>query len=553
MTNKEIAGRFTLLSKLMELHDDNQFKAKSYAVAAFRIKQLPENLDGMSTEDVHHIAGIGDAIGRKIIELISTGSIKVLDQLLEKTPEGIIEMLRIKGLGAKKISVIWREMEIENLGELLYAINENRLLKFPGFGQKTQENIKQAIEFYLKQKGQFLYAQVEQFSEEFLQLLMKKFPSEKISLTGNMRRHSETIDKIEYVIDSEKKKIKKTLEEISDIELILEEEVFFEYKSLEGIRILIFYSPDKEYFKTLFETTGCEIFVEEFKHQFPKVKFENLFSEEEIFERAALQFVPPFLRENERIIDVAKEHLIPKIIQPGDIRGLIHCHTNWSDGNDTIEQIAEGCISRGLEYMVLSDHSKAAFYAQGLSEERIREQHHQIDLLNDRFKPFKIFKSIECDILADGSLDYSDKVLSTFDLVIVSVHSNLKMDEQKAMKRLLRAIGNPFTTILGHMTGRLLLSRQGYPVDHKAVIDACAVNNVVIEINANPRRLDMRWQWIEYALSKGVLISIDPDAHSVAEINNNKYGVLVAQKAMVTQEQNLSSFSLEQFETFLNR
>lgn len=201
----------------------------------------------------------------------------------------------------------------------------------------------------------------------------------------------------------------------------------------------------------------------------------------------------------------------------------------------------------------MSDHSKTATYANGLTEEKVKEQHAFIDSLNEKLAPFKIFKSIESDILNDGSLDYSSSVLSTFDLVIASVHSNLKMNKEKAMARLLKAIENPYTTILGHMTGRLLLSRNGFPVDYKLIVDACAANNVVIEINAQPRRLDMRWQWIEYALSRNVLLSIDPDAHSIQEFENIRYGVLVAQKGMLTAENNLSSFDREKFENYLRK
>ena len=208
-------------------------------------------------------------------------------------------------------------------------------------------------------------------------------------------------------------------------------------------------------------------------------------------------------------------------------------------------------MERGLEYLVLSDHSKSAFYAQGLNEEKIREQHKYIDELNEKLKPFKIFKSIESDILNDGSLDYSNEVLATFDLVIASVHSNLKMTEEKAMMRLLKAIENPSTTILGHMTGRLLLSRPGYPVDHTKIIDACAANHVVIELNAHPSRLDIDWRHIQYALEKNVLISIDPDSHHTDGLDDTMYGVLVAQKAMLTKERNLSSFSLSEFEKYI--
>ncbi|HTL06807.1 MAG TPA: PHP domain-containing protein, partial [Chitinophagaceae bacterium] len=229
----------------------------------------------------------------------------------------------------------------------------------------------------------------------------------------------------------------------------------------------------------------------------------------------------------------------------------IHTHSNWSDGTHTIEEMAKACIARGHEYLVISDHSKSAFYANGLKEDRIIAQHKYIDELNPRYAPFKIFKSIECDILNDGKLDYADDVLASFDLVIASVHANLKMTEEKAMQRLLAAIQNPFTTILGHMTGRLLLSRKGYPVDHRKIIEACAANGVVIELNAHPRRLDMDWYWISEAVSKGVLISIDPDAHTTEGFDDCKYGVLAAQKGGLTKEHNLSSFSLPQFEAFL--
>src|SRR6185503_12546140 len=221
-----------------------------------------------------------------------------------------------------------------------------------------------------------------------------------------------------------------------------------------------------------------------------------------VFEKAKIPFIPPMLRESAAIIERAKKKDLPQLIQPGDIKSIIHSHSNWSDGATTIEEMAKECIKRGLEYMVISDHSKAAAYANGLSEERIREQHRYIDELNNKLNPFRIFKSIECDILNDGNMDYENKILATFDLVIASIHSNLKMNEEKAMMRLMKAIENPYTTILGHMTGRLLLSRNGYPIDHRKIIDACAANHVVVELNAHPRRLDIDWKWIDYAIQK---------------------------------------------------
>jgi len=283
------------------------------------------------------------------------------------------------------------------------------------------------------------------------------------------------------------------------------------------------------------------------------LEFQNLQIEEEIFEKAGLQYVPPCLRESGDILELARKKKIPELIRPEDIRGIIHCHSNWSDGSDTVEELAAACVQKGYEYLVISDHSKSAFYAQGLIEGKIEAQHKLIEELNIKLAPFKIFKSIESDILNDGNLDYSNAILSTFDLVIASVHSNLKMNEDKAMLRLMNAIENPYTTILGHMTGRLLLSRKGYPVDHKKIIDACAIHNVTIEINANPSRLDISWKWLDYARSKNVLVSINPDAHAIEQFSNTRYGVLVAQKGMITAKDNLSSFSLSEFETFLKK
>jgi len=300
-------------------------------------------------------------------------------------------------------------------------------------------------------------------------------------------------------------------------------------------------------------TTGNEEFINAFQKAFPAIKYNNTSKSEDesIFSDLKIQYIHPALRESATTIEKAKKNELPELINPTDIRAIIHSHSNWSDGVNTIEEMANECIKRGYEYLVISDHSKSAIYANGLNEERLREQHRYIDELNAKLKPFKIFKSIESDILNDGSLDYTDKILETFDLVIASVHSNIKMTEEKAMSRLLKAIENPYTTILGHPTGRLLLSRNGYPVDHKKLIEACAANHVVIEINAHPRRLDMDWKYIDYAIEKGVLLSIDPDAHSLDGFDDVQYGVLAAQKGGLTKENNLSSFSLKQMEEWL--
>jgi DNA polymerase (family X) len=551
MNNKEIAHQFSLLSKLMDIHSENNFKAKTYSVVAYKISQLTVDLQTLSEETISKINGIGDAVAKKIMEILSTGKMKLLEDLILKTPEGIFEMLKIKGLGPKKISLIWKEMGIENIGELLYARNENRLLLYKGFGKKTQENVIESIDFYLRQQGSFLFAQVEQLATDLESFLQKIFSSKKVKLSGDVSRHAETVDVLEYVILFSEKIIVEKLEPLNEFTFLEKGDDSILYKYNEGIKVKLYPADATQFVKKIFETTGSADFVSAFEKEYPHVNFCNAGNDTDIFKQAGIEYIPAFLRESNTIISVAAANKIPEVIQSDDIKGIIHCHSNWSDGINTIEQLALACIKSRKEYLVISDHSKAANYAHGLNEEQIKAQHQLIDELNKKLTPFKIFKSIESDILGDGSLDYSDPVLSTFDLVIASVHSNLKMNEEKAMGRLLKAIENPYTTILGHMTGRLLLSRKGYSVDYKKIIDACATNKVVIEINAHPRRLDMRWQWIEYALSKNVLLSIDPDAHSIPEFENTRYGVLVAQKGMVTAKNNLSSFSLNEFENYL--
>jgi DNA polymerase (family 10) len=549
MNNGTIAHNFSLLSKLLDIHGDKGFKAKTYASAAYTIDKLPVELSTLAPNSIFALKGIGDSLGKKIIEQLEGGRLIDLDALLVKTPTGIVEMMKIKGLGPKKIATIWKELEIESIGELLYACNENRLCLFKGFGEKTQENIKEAIAFYLSNQGSYLYSQVENYAPEFTTQLQSDFPGQTFLLTGDIRRHAEVIHKLEWVTD-----VPATALETYFIQSGYETSHADEYLLAKGpgnIALHFYSSPVEGLYQRLFETSGTNIFLEAWLQQFGSSPGSIIKSEEQIFAQADMDFIPPYLRETKEIIDKALNRHLPQVIEPEEIKGIIHTHSKWSDGSQTIEAMARGAIDKGFEYLVISDHSKTASYANGLYPDRIAAQHEQIDELNEKLKPFRIFKSIESDIINDGSLDYDEKVLASFDLVIASVHSNLKMSEERAMSRLMNAIANPYTTILGHMTGRLLLSRNGYPVNYETIIEHCSRNKVVIELNANPRRLDMDWRWIEAAVHKGVLISINPDAHAVEAFDDIRYGVLAAQKGGLTKSHNLSSFSLAEFEAFL--
>jgi DNA polymerase (family X) len=551
MRNEQIAEYFSLLAKIMDIHGENSFKTKTYSNAAFQIDRLDVQLFEIPRNQWDGLKGVGPNTASKIEEIIKTGTLSLLDDFLSKTPEGIVEMLAIKGLGPKKIHTIWKEMEIESIGELLYACNENRLTLYKGFGEKTQQNVKEAILFLMAQKGKFLYQQALPFAADYEQTLQQLFGEKLVGLTGDMRRKNETIESIDFLVCMEKNEVIAAMEAKGYApKNTNDEQISFDMES--APRLSLFTCTITNKGTKLMQTTGNEAFLKWIETKLGStLSATNFGTEEEFFKQAGIGFIEPQHRD----IAIDEPYYI-KYIQtqkanPQNIKGIIHSHSKWSDGSQTIEEMAKAAIEIGLSYLVISDHSKAANYAGGLTEERIIAQHKEIDQLNETLAPFKIFKSIECDILGNGQLDYDDDVLSSFDLVIASVHSTLKMSEEKAMQRLMTAIENPYTLILGHMTGRLLLSRNGYPVDHKKIIDACAANQVVIELNAHPRRLDIDWRWIPYALEKEVLISINPDAHSVDGFHDIRYGCIVAEKALLPATSNLSSFTLSEFEEWL--
>lgn len=551
MDNYSISDNFSLLSKLMDIHGENSFKAKSFASAAFTIEKLPNPLKDIPRDEIFRIKGIGESTGKSILEMLDTQQCSLLNHYMEITPAGILEIMKIKGLGPKKIATIWKELEIESMGELLYACNENRLMLLKGFGAKTQESVRQNIEFYLSNRHRFLFAEVATTGLELEKQLQQLMAPAAVSLTGAFRRHSIIIDEIELLIAAPVDVVQQQLSALPGFSLTTANAGNLVWQLNEKLKVITHCCDAANFAATLFNTTGSPAFIDKFNAAGGAAFLHNATTEEAIFSAAGMDYIPPFLREGINELTLARNHQLPETIVSSDIKGIIHSHSNWSDGESSLEEMATAAKAQGFEYLVISDHSRTAFYANGLQIERILAQHAEIDELNKKLAPFRIFKSIESDILNDGALDYPDEILAKFDLVIASVHSNLKMTEEKAMARLLKAIENPYTTILGHMTGRLLLSRNGYPVDHKAIIDACAVNNVVIELNAHPRRLDIDWTWLHYALEKKVLISIDPDAHSIPGFQDIKYGTLAAQKGGITKANNLSSFTVDMLNNYL--
>ncbi len=556
MDNKTIAKAFKLYAQLMELHGENPFRTKAVAAAAFKLDKLPFIVTPQTIGKLNEVPGIGQRTAQKVEALLTTGSFPELDTLLAATPEGILEMLSIKGLGPKKIVVIWRSLGIESTGELYYACNENRLVEAKGFGLKTQEEIKKAIEFSIANKGWFLYANAEKLAEEVMVSLQELLPNgRKMAYTGDFRRKCEVLQSVDIIAEASMTELATAVAktgvlatEASDDSLLLLA------KNNAGHTFRLIPVDPSSFYRQLLITTGSGDRLRQVEALTASNQLPDFQSEAAVYQSFGLQYIEPELREGTNEVALAKHGSLPTLIRYADLRGTLHNHSTYSDGVNTLEEMPLYCRDElRLEYLGICDHSKSAVYAKGLTIERVQAQWAEIDVLNTRMAPFCIFKGIESDILGDGSLDYPDEILAGFDFVVASVHSNLKMDADRATARLVKAIENPYTTILGHSTGRLLLSRAGYPIDYQRVIDACAVHGVVIEINANPLRLDLDWRWHRYAVEKGVMLSINPDAHRNSGFHDMQYGVHVARKGGLAAANCLNTFSVEQISTYFQQ
>ena len=538
MTNREIAKIFDLYAKLLVLHDENSFKIRSYQNSYNTIRQISDHLIDMDKEELMKIPGIGKSIAEKIIELKSNSTFHDLEKMLEKTPSGVVEMMKIKGIGPKKIRLIWKELGVESLGELEYAISENRLTLLKGFGKKTQDNILEQIAFLNSVKGFMLLDKAENIATELLEILKNKFHDYRFELTGDLRRKMPIVSSVDILTTAENETIFTALGDIFD-----EEAGEIRYN---GIKVNVLYAEENDFGLKLFNTTGPQTFVD---------LFENISteSEEKIFESNSIPFIPPVFRDSLSTKNKLLDFNEADYIEQNDVKGVIHNHSQWSDGANTVLELAKHFKEKGYEYMVLSDHSKSAFYANGLRVDQIDYYLEDIEKANNRIDDFTIFSGIESDILIDGSLDYDDDILERFDMVIASVHSVLRMDKEKATNRLLAAINNPYSKILGHMTGRILNAREGYPLDYDKIFKACSENDVAVELNANPHRLDIDWAWLQKAQDYGVKISINPDAHNKYEVDYIKYGVFMAQKGLLLKTNCLNIKDADELKEWLKK
>ncbi len=540
MTNKEISHSFALLAKLMELQSENPYKIRSYQRIAGTLRKLGTPLVEMSAVDINEMEGVGKAISGKIQELLQGGTMSTLERYKESVPSGIIELLQIKGLSPKKIKIAWTELGVESATDLLYACNENRLIDLKGFGERTQQEIKRQLEFFLRNRSKFLHTNVVDLADRLMRELKVRDPDLRLAWTGAFRRCDPILEKLELLMDQKADSVD-VLSAIVGLEVgtISTDVVKGHY---EDVPIEVVLVETSDFDRQWFVSTGpAELVGALSDHSHP--------SEEDCFSSLGLPYIAPEAR------DLARSEVGPMVplVEISDVLGVVHTHSTFSDGVDTMADLALHSKERGYEYLVITDHSQIAVYANGLTEDDLSRQWQEIDMLNSKDQGFRIVKGIECDILNDGSLDYSPEVLACFEVVIASIHTNLRMDLKQATARIIKAIENPYTNILGHPTGRLLLGREGYPLDLDKVIDACAANQVAIELNASPYRLDLDWRWIPEAREKGVMISVNPDAHARQAIEYIDFGVKIARKGWLDKEGCLNAKAVDQFLDFCRK
>lgn len=568
---KDISRILEEIAMLLEIKGENPFKSRAYYNAAKAISGI-EDLDRVIKEKrLKEIKGIGDAISKKIEEYYQTGKMDYYEELKRDVPISLLELMEIPNLGPKKIKVLYDELGIKNAGELEYACRENRLVNLPGFGKKTQEKVLKGIEFIKRHKGEFLYADVYQEAEGIKERLEKVVPAGSCMICGSIRRRKEIVRDIDILVSSNDPNGANGITEYF-LSLPWVAEVLVRGETKTSVRLssgieadlrvvkgnefapaLMYFTGSKEHnvrLRAIAKKKGWKL------NEYGLFEGENpmpLDTEEKIYNALGLSYIPPELREDMGEVEAAEKGELPQLVEISDIKGIFHIHTVFSDGSETIEKMAEAAYGMGIEYIGIADHSKSAYYAGGLKEEAIFRQWEEIDRLNRASKGIYIFKGIESDILPDGSLDYPDEVLKGFDFVIASIHSHFNLRREEQLKRVIRAMENPYTTMLGHPTGRLLLSREGYDIDMREVIDAAKIYDVVIELNASPYRLDIDWRHLKYAKEKGVLISINPDAHSAAGLKEIWFGVGVARKGWQEKKDILNTMGVNDIKDMFKR
>ncbi len=566
MDRRAVARALDEISRYLEFSDANKFKAIAFKNAARRMEDVATDMPTfVESGEVDRTPGIGKAIGPMIVELVTTGSLRYLDELRSQYPPGILELARVPGLGTRKIAQLYEQLGIATLDDLEKACRENRLAAIPGFGKKTEQKILEGIDFLRGQSEQFLLPRALEAAEALVRDLERLAGVDQVIISGAIRRRLEIVTRIDVCVSA---KAPQSVARAALEDAVLEQGSIDDAGALSGVArfgipSVVTFSKPSELIPALFESTGGDAFVLEVRKRADAKGFAlsgtaleaagkkiGLGSEANLFTKLGLPYVPPELRETAESLETCEELVL---VEPDDLLGTFHVHTTYSDGRATLREMLEAANQRGLSYVGISDHSKTAAYAGGLTEDRVASQRAEIESLRGEFPAMRIFHGTECDILPSGEMDYGPETLSQFDFVIASVHSQFKTPKGEMTDRIVRAIRNPFVTFLGHLTGRLLLSREGYAVEYDTIFDEAGRRGVMIEINGNPRRLDLDWRLMQRAIERGVIFSINPDAHSTGELGNVLPGIWAARKGGVGPQYIFNSLPVAEVEAHFQR
>ncbi len=570
MDKREIVHILEEIGTLLELQGESAFKSRAYFAGA----RIIAGLDTAQLHDLVHssklqtLKGIGIALAEKVSTLVMTGHLPYYETLKQQVPAGLREMLSIPGMGPKKVRAIHEQLGITSVGELEYACHENRLVDLPGFGRKTQENILKGIDRLKQHRGQYLGHEAMSVARQLLEALTAAKMAARVALAGSMRRRLEIVEQVDVVASTSQEGLLRAAVARMPLvaEVLISEPSHLSVRLQGGVNADIHLVDEAAFPFALHALTGNQAYVAAMQAHARKRGYTldehglrrgneraACPDEEAIFSILGLSYIPPELREGLGEIEAAQRGALPRLIDEPDIQGVLHVHSTWSDGMATIEEMARTAQSLGYRYLGLSDHSQSARYANGLDPDRVREQHRAIERLNETFDNITIFKGSEVDILPDGSLDYPDDLLRQMDFVVASVHSRFTMSQAEMTARIIKAMHNPYVTMVGHLTGRLLLAREGYALDIDAILTEAIRLGVIIELNANPHRLDLDWRHLRTARAQGLLTSINPDAHNPEGLGDVTYGVGMARKAGLTPQDVLNTKSLQDIQDWLTQ
>lgn len=570
MNREEMAGVLEKIALLLELKGENPFKVRAYRQGAEVVLAMEEDVVELAKNDeLKGVKGIGEALRDKLGELAKTGKLEFYETLKEEFPSTIFDLFEVQGLGPKKIKALYEELGVVSLEKLKAACLEGRVATLAGFGEKTQSKILVGIAANEKFADRFLLGKIGIVVEGILEMLRMHPEISRVAVAGSYRRAKETVGDLDFLVATKEGALVcedfTTLPEVESVIACGETKASVRLKNgmhcdLRAVKnsefpfALQYFTGSKEHnvaLRSLALKKGWSLNEYGLNPVSEDVERPVVEDEKDIYRLLGLQFIEPELRENRGEIEAAAETQLPRLVELMNLRGTFHNHTTASDGRDTLEGMVDEAMDLGLQYLGISDHSKSSIWANGLDEERLLAQIAEIRNLEKSLNGFRIFAGNEVDILKDGSLDFSDDILAQLDFCVASVHSLMNMDEQTMTERICRAMENEHVTMLGHATGRLLLKRDAYAVDHARIIDCAAATRTVIELNCSPMRMDMDWRWWKRARDKGVLCSINPDAHSRAALHYLGQGVRIARKGWLRREDVLNTLSVKEIEAFL--